>query len=355
MKTFIIAEAGVNHNGSLKVARQLIDAAADAGADAVKFQTFRTEQLVARHAPKPEYQTRTTDANESQFDMIKKLELTEDDHEVLITYARSKGIEFMSTPFDTSSLKLLTERHGLETIKVSSGDITNAPFLLDIARACEQVILSTGMSTLAEVEAALGVLSFGFIEPKEVIPERDSFERAFISEQGQYALRERVTLLHCTTEYPAPFMEVNLRAMHTLLSAFGLRVGYSDHTLGVHISLAAVALGANIIEKHFTLDRNLPGPDHKASLEPDELKEMVSAIRDVELAMGDGIKRPTKSEWKNRTAARRSLVAAKDLVTGEKLVLSCKRPGNGVSPFQYWRLSGQMANRDYLVDEVVDA
>ena len=354
MSTFIIAEAGVNHNGSLDLAKQLIDAAADAGADAVKFQTFRAEQLVARHAPKAEYQARTTDAKESQFEMIRKLELTDADHEVLIAHANARRIEFLSTPFDTASLLLLTNRFGLTTIKVSSGDITNAPFLLDIARAAQRVILSTGMSNLAEIEAALGVLAFGFIEPNAT-PTRNSFEESYSSDTGQRALRDRVVLLHCTTEYPAPISEVNLRAMDTISTAFGLPIGYSDHTQGIHISVAAVARGATLIEKHFTLDRGLPGPDHKASLEPGELQAMVSAIRDVEQALGDGIKRPTASELKNRAIARKSLVATKPLTQGEPLTIACKRPGNGISPFEFWSREGHPASRSYATDEVLDA
>lgn len=353
MSTFIIAEAGVNHNGSLELAKQLIDAAADAGADAVKFQTFRAEQLVARHAPKAEYQMRTTDAKESQFEMIRKLELTDADHEVLIAHARARRIEFLSTPFDAASLQLLTKRFGLTTIKISSGDITNAPFLLDIARVAQRVILSTGMSTLAEVEAALGVLAFGFIEPN-AIPQRNSFGEAYSSDAGQSALRDRVVLLHCTTEYPAPIFEVNLRAMDTMAAAFGLLIGYSDHTGGIHIPIAAVARGASIIEKHFTLDHNLPGPDHKASLEPVELQSMVVAIRDVEQCIGDGIKRPTASELKNRAIARKSLVAARPLVLGEPLAIVCKRPGYGVSPFEFWSREGRPAGRPYSADEVLD-
>lgn len=353
VSTFIIAEAGVNHNGSLELAKQLIDAAADAGADAVKFQTFRAEQLVARHAPKAEYQTRTTDAKESQFEMIRKLELTDTDHEVLIAHARARRIEFLSTPFDAASLTLLTQRFGLTTIKVSSGDITNAPFLMDVARVAQRIILSTGMSTLAEVEAALGVLAFGFIEPNAV-PQRNSFEEAYSSDAGQSVLRDRVALLHCTTEYPAPFLEVNLRAMDTMSTAFGLPTGYSDHTQGIHISVAAVARGATVIEKHFTLDRSLPGPDHKASLEPSELHAMVSAIRDVEQALGDGIKRPTVTESKNRSIARKSLVIERAVVAGEKLALACKRPGTGLSPFEYWRMVNRVATRNYAADEILD-
>lgn len=357
MPTYIIAEAGVNHNGDMNLAKQLIDVAAEAGANAVKFQTFRAEQVVSRHAPKAEYQTRTTNQAESQFEMIRKLELTESNHEMLIAHAQAHGIAFLSTPFDVPSLYLLTKRFRLQTIKIPSGEITNAPFLLTIARAAQQVILSTGMSTLAEVEAALGVLAFGFATPATTTPQRGDFERAFASEAGQQALHDRVTLLHCTTEYPAPFDEVNLRAMDTLAAAFGLPVGYSDHTPGIHVSLAAVARGARVIEKHFTLDRDLPGPDHKASLEPDELRQLVRQIHEIEQVLGDGVKRPTASEWKNRDAARRSLVAAKALQAGEMFTeenLTCKRPGTGVSPSSYWQILGQTATRSYAADEAWD-
>lgn len=354
MKTFIIAEAGVNHNGSVSMAIELIDVAAAAKADAVKFQSFSAARLVTRQAPKAEYQSRTTDAQESQFEMIRKLELSEADYDALIAHARSKGIEFLSTPFDGESLELLTGRFGLTTIKVSSGDITNAPFLLEIARKSQNVIISTGMCTLAEIEAALGVLAFGFTMLRDQIPASGDFEAAYASQAGQAALRERVSILHCTTEYPAPVDEVNLRAVDTMMSAFGLRAGYSDHTRGIHIPIAAVARGATIIEKHFTLDRSLPGPDHRASLEPDELREMVSTIRDVERSLGDGVKRPTVSEWKNRPIARKSLVAEMATEAGAPLVLVCKRPGSGVSPYEYWLRVGRPANRAYDADELLD-
>ncbi|ULB45182.1 N-acetylneuraminate synthase [Limnospira fusiformis KN01] len=354
--TFIIAEAGVNHNGDIKLAQNLIDIAADAGADAVKFQTFQSEKLVSRHAPKAEYQTQTTDRTESQLEMIRKLELSQSDHEVLIDHAKTRGITFLSTPFDVPSLHLLTQKLGLQTIKIPSGEITNAPFLLAIARSAQNLILSTGMSTLAEVEAALGVLAFGFTTHEDNIPTRGDFERAFASDQGQQHLQNRVTLLHCTTEYPAPFDEVNLRAMDTLATAFSLPVGYSDHTPGIHISLAAVARGAKIVEKHFTSDRSLPGPDHQASLEPEELRQLVKTIREVEQALGDGIKRPTASEWKNRDVARKSLVASRSIKAGEVFTeenLTCKRPGTGVSPMQFWDYLGNRACTSYTIDDLV--
>ncbi|MCW6037894.1 N-acetylneuraminate synthase [Spirulina subsalsa FACHB-351] len=357
MSTFIIAEAGVNHNGDRHLAKQLIDIAADAGADAVKFQTFQADRVVSRHAPKAEYQTQTTDKTESQLDMVRKLELSISDHEVLINHAQTRGIQFLSTPFDLPSLQLLTQQFGLKTIKIPSGEITNAPFLLEISQSAQNIILSTGMSTLAEVEAALGVLAFGFISPMDKRPQRGGFEQAFASEAGQQQLRDRVTLLHCTTEYPAPFAEVNLRAMDTLASAFGLPVGYSDHTPGIHISLAAVARGAKIIEKHFTSDRTLPGPDHQASLEPHELNQLVQQIHEIEQSLGDGIKRPTASEWKNRDIARKSLVAAQVIALGEVFTeenLTCKRPGIGCSPFSYWQTLGHIAAKPYPIDEPLD-
>lgn len=354
MATYIIAEAGVNHNGSLEMALSLVDAAAQAGADAVKFQSFKATQLVSRHAPKASYQKLTTDPAESQLEMIRKLELSLSDHDALLQHARKRGIKFLSTPFDTESLRLLTGRFGLETIKVSSGDLNNAPFLLEMSRVSKDIILSTGMATLADVEAALGVLAFGWGAVSNLQPSRAAFDQAFASALGQKVVRERVTLLHCTTEYPAPFDEVNLRAMSTLAQAFGVHVGYSDHTVGIHIPIAAAAMGAEVIEKHFTLDRKLPGPDHKASLEPSELRDMVVGIRDVERAIGDGVKRPTVSELKNRDVARKSLVVARPVCMGEPLDLACKRPGKGLSPFDYWSWQGKPAGRDYAVDEVLD-
>lgn len=356
MPTFIIAEAGVNHNGDLDLAKKLIDIAVEAGADAVKFQTFQAHQLVSRHAPKAEYQIKTTAQKESQLDMLRQLELSIADHEILINYAQLQKIKFLSTPFDKVSLQFLTQHLNLDTIKISSGDITNAPLLLEIAQSAQKVILSTGMSTLAEVEAALGVLAFGFTMPQNKTPQPGDFETAFASEQGQQQLRDRVTLLHCTTEYPAPFAEVNLQAINTMAVAFGLPTGYSDHTPGIHISLAAVARGATVIEKHFTSDRTLPGPDHQASLEPEELKQLVTQIREIEQALGDGLKRPTVSEWKNRTVARKSLTAAQPIKTGEMFTtanLTCKRPGVGRSPFLYWQTLGQIAHQNLEIDEAL--
>lgn len=354
--TYIIAEAGVNHNGSLDMAKQLIDVAVEAGANAVKFQTFNAEKLVNRSAPKAVYQTKTTDASESQFDMIKKLELDESAHRELIEHCRRQDIQFLSTPFDLGSVDLLYKTFDLPILKLPSGEITNAPLLLKAAQTGKPIILSTGMSTLGEIESALGVLAFGYSNPPEK-PSIKAFQNAFNSETGQLILKEKVTLLHCTTEYPSPFEDVNLRAMDAIRSAFALPVGYSDHTPGIAISVAAVARGAGVIEKHFTLDRNLPGPDHKASLEPDELKLLVQSIRQVEISLGSGLKLPANSELKNVRIARKSLIAAKDIKKGEQFSeynILVKRPGEGISPFHYWDLLGNVTHKDYLQDEIIN-
>jgi N-acetylneuraminate synthase len=354
-KIFIIAEVGVNHNGSLDRALQLVDAAADAGADAVKFQTFKAENLVSQSAPKARYQMLTTEAQESQFAMLKKLELDENAHTTLIRHCKERGIAFLSTPFDLDSLAMLTQRFGISLLKLSSGDITNAPLLVQSARSGKPIILSTGMSSLGEIERALGVLAFGYINGNAT-PSLAAFEHAYRSDEGRRVLQEKVTLLHCTTEYPAPFDEVNLNAMATMRTAFGVEVGYSDHTVGIAIPVAAAALGACVIEKHFTLDRTLPGPDHKASLEPRELMQMVRAVREVELALGSSIKLPTASELQNRIIARKSIVASRPIHKGELFSLeniTCKRPGGGVDPIEYWNWLGQVALRDYAEDELV--
>lgn len=355
-RVYIIAEAGVNHNGSLDMAKELVEVAAKAGADAVKFQTFRADRLVSGSAPKADYQKKSSGAGESQHDMLKRLELGEDAHRELIRHCELHGIQFLSTPFDAESVDLLGITFDLPTIKIPSGEITNAPLILQIACLGKPVILSTGMSTLADVEAALGVLAFGFTCPK-ASPGVTGFQEAFASCEGQRALSEKVTLLHCTTEYPAPFTEVNLRAMDTLAAAFGLRVGFSDHTEGTAIPVAAVARGAVVIEKHFTLDRTLPGPDHRASLEPGELCEMVKAIREVEMALGSGRKVPAPSEMKNAAVARKSIVAACEIRVGEAYSsanLCVKRPGGGVSPLRFWEVVGRRADRNYVKDEVIE-
>lgn len=332
MKTLIIAEAGVNHNGDMALARRLIDVAAEAGADLVKFQTFNADRLVTTRARKADYQTQTTNAGESQHAMIRCLELTRDMHEALVAHCKSRGIQFFSTGFDPESVDLLANL-GLDCFKISSGEITNLPYLRHVGRYGRRVLLSTGMATLGEIESALDVL-----------------EQAGTS-------RDRVTVLHCNTEYPTPMVDVNLRAMLTIRDAFGVAVGYSDHTLGIEVAIAAVALGATVIEKHFTLDRNLPGPDHKASLEPDELKAMVAAIRNIERALGDGIKRTSASEEKNKLIARKSIVAAVAIRAGEAFSesnLAVKRPGTGLSPMHWDEVIGRKAPRDFAPDELIE-
>lgn len=356
-RTLVIAEAGVNHNGSLQRALELVDAAAAAGADIIKFQTFRAERLASRLAPKADYQKRETGTIESQLDMLRALELDEAAHRVLISRCAEKGLEFLSTPFDHESLDLLVRTFDLPRLKLGSGDMTNAPLLLAIARSAKPLILSTGMATLSEVEEALGVLAFGYASRPDATPTIPAFWLAYESDIGQKALRNNVALLHCTTEYPTPAGDVNLRAMDTLRQAFGLEVGYSDHTQGTAISLAAVARGATIIEKHFTLDRNLPGPDHKSSLEPIELAAMVSDIRRVEAALGNGIKRPAESERPNRIVARKSLVAARPIQAGERFSaenIDIKRPGGGIAPVRYWEFLGRQSPRPYAADEVIE-
>ena len=356
-RVYVIAEAGVNHNGSIEQAKRLVDVAAEAGADAVKFQTFKADKLVSRAARKADYQVANMGTSESQHEMIKKLELDDAAHEVLIQHCKLRGIEFLSTPFDLESLDLLARTFDLSRIKLPSGDITNAPLLLAAARTGKPAILSTGMSTLGEIETALAVLAFGYTEA-DAPPSLAAFQGAYGSAAGQKALQDKLTLLHCTTEYPAPFAEVNLRAMATLRDAFGLRVGYSDHTPGIAIPVAAVALGAVLIEKHFTLDRNLPGPDHKASLEPEELRQMMQSIREVETALGSAIKQPAASELRNRPVARKSLVAACDIAKGQLFTpenLAIKRPGDGISPIHYWDWLGKTAERDYQQDDKVQS
>lgn len=355
-RCWIIAEAGVNHDGDADKALRLIDVAADAGADAVKFQTFVPEELMSRLAPKAGYQLRATDAGESQLDMVRKLRLSEAEHHRLAEACARRGIRFLSTPFDLPSLAFLVGELGLETLKLSSGEVTNAPLLLAAARSGRRIILSTGMATEEEVREALGVLAFGMLGGTS--PSRPAFAAAFATEEGKAALADKVALLHCTTEYPAPCADVNLRAMDTLRDVFGLPVGLSDHTEGIAIPIAAAARGARIVEKHFTLDRALPGPDHRASLNPDELRAMVAGIRAVEAALGSPVKAPAPSEIGNIAVARKSLVTRRPVRAGEILtpdMLTAKRPGTGISPMRLWDLLGTTARRDYAPDEQLDA
>ncbi|MBO1519718.1 N-acetylneuraminate synthase [Oceanisphaera pacifica] len=356
MSIKIIAEAGVNHNGSAELAFKLVDAAHSAGADVVKFQTFKAKNLVTQEAKQAEYQTRNSGIAESQFAMLSRLELDYDAHKDLIAHCNELGIEFLSTAFDTESLGFLVTDLGLTTLKIPSGELTNAPFLLEHARTGCNLIVSTGMATLAEVEAALGVIAFGLTANADAQPSEIAFAEAYASEDGHKALKEKVTLLHCTTEYPAPVGEINLRAMQTMHTAFGLTPGYSDHSAGITIPIAATALGAQLIEKHFTLDKTMAGPDHKASLEPNELAAMVQGIRDVELALGHGIKSPQPSEVKNKPIARKSLVAADTIQAGEAFTvnnLTVKRPGDGLSPYLYWSLLNSTATKSYKEGEQI--
>ena len=330
--TLIIAEAGVNHNGDMQLAKCLIDEAAAAGADLVKFQTFNASRQVTRSAKKADYQTQTTDSSESQHDMLRRLELTEAMHHELIAHCATRSIGFFSTGFDIECVDLLV-RLGQEQFKIPSGEINNLPYLRHIGQLSKKIILSTGMATLGEIEAAIGVL-----------------------EQAGTP-RSMLTVLHCTTEYPTPMAEVNLRAMQSLRVAFGVDVGYSDHTQGIEVAIAAVAMGASVIEKHFTLDRTLPGPDHKASLEPAELSAMVAAIRNIEAALGDGIKRLTLSEARNKPVARKSLVASRAIKAGETFSaenITTKRPGSGISAMRWDEFLGKKAQRDFAADELIE-
>ncbi|HCH2779602.1 TPA: N-acetylneuraminate synthase [Vibrio parahaemolyticus] len=354
--TLIIAEAGVNHNGQEELAFALVDAAHEAGADIVKFQTFKAKNLVTEEAKQAEYQVTNTKKQESQLAMLSRLELSYEIHHDLVKYCNSLGIEFLSTAFDLESSDFLVNDLGLTRLKLPSGELTNAPLVLAHARTGCDLIVSTGMATLSEIEAALGVIAFGYTAAQDEKPSMLGFQEAYASEAGQKALKEKVTILHCTTEYPAPMAEINLRSMDTLGRAFDLAAGYSDHSEGITIPIAAVARGAVLIEKHFTLDKNMEGPDHKASLEPQELGAMVKAIRQIEVALGSSVKTPTESEVKNKAVARKSLVAATDIKEGEELTelnLTIKRPGSGLSPYRYWELIGSKATKGYKAGELI--
>ena len=328
-RVFIIAEAGVNHNGSIDNAIKLIDEASRCGVDAIKFQTFKAEKLVCKNAQKAEYQINNSEIEENQFEMLKKLELDMDIHRILIEHCRQKNIMFLSTPFDLDSIDEL-ESLGMPIFKIPSGEITNYPYLKKVASLRKPIIISTGISTLGEIEEALNIL----------------YENN----------AEDITVLHCNTEYPTLMEDVNLRAMKTIESAFKVKVGYSDHTNGIEISIAAVALGASIIEKHFTLDKNMIGPDHKSSLNPVELEQMVKSIRNIELALGDGVKKPSKSELKNKDVVRKSIVADKSIKKGDIILesdITVKRPANGISPMRWNEVIGSIATKNYEKDEFI--
>jgi N,N'-diacetyllegionaminate synthase len=327
---FIIAEAGVNHNGCLDTAKKLVDAAKEAGADAVKFQTFKTESLVSKIAPMAKYQENSTSKADTQYSMLKKLELNSEEHIDLLKYCKEKGILFLSTAFDLDSIDLL-EKLEVTIHKIPSGEITNLPYIEKIARTNKPVIISTGMCEMVEIEKAIEILK----------------------DNGT----KDITVLHCNTEYPTPLEDVNLKAMNTIGDKLGVKIGYSDHTLGIEVSIAAAALGAVVIEKHFTLDKNMAGPDHIASLEPDELKKMVSSIRNIEISLGNVEKRPSASEIKNRDIARKSIIAKVDIKKGEILTqdnLTVKRPGNGITPMMWYNVLGLPAVRDFCEDEMIE-
>jgi N-acetylneuraminate synthase len=332
-RTLIIAEAGVNHNGDIAKAKALIDKGAEAGVDYVKFQTFKAEKLVTKQAQRASYQDKNTQNNDSQYEMLKKLELSQALHQELMDYCNQKGVKFLSTGFDSESLVFLAQL-GITIAKVPSGEITNLPYLRQVASIFPEVILSTGMATIDEIKDAVKVLIDNGVS------------------------KDKITILHCNTEYPTPMEDVNLKAMLHIQRELGLPIGYSDHTLGIEVPIAAVALGATVIEKHFTLDKTLPGPDHKASLEPNELKAMVSAIRNIEKAIGgSGLKEVSKSEEKNKPIARKSIVAATDIKKGDIFTpenLTVKRPGSGISPMQWDEVIGKEAKRDFQEDELIE-
>lgn len=352
----IIAEAGVNHNGDINLAKELVSVAAEAGADIVKFQTFKADKFVTKAAEKAKYQKENSGVEESQYEMLKKLELDEAMHFEIIECCKENNIKFMSTAFDFDSLELLADKFNIDTLKIPSGELTNAPLVLAHAQKKRDLILSTGMATIKEIEECLGVIAFGFTASIEDKPNPEAFREAYASNVGQKLLHERVSILHCTTEYPAPINEVNLNVLRTLGDTFGLPIGYSDHTEGIIIPIAAAALSATIIEKHFTLDKNMEGPDHKASLDPIELKEMVSSIRTIENAMGDGIKKPQKSELANINIARKSIVAELEINAGEIIkenMISIKRPGTGKSPYTYWDVIGSISTKNYKPGDLI--
>lgn len=331
-RVFIIAEAGVNHNGDIRLAEKLIDTAKESGADAVKFQTFKAEKISVRNSQKADYQKKATSQAESQFEMLKRLELSDNNFKNLFKYSNEKNIMFLSSPFDTESVDFLNDL-GMDIFKIPSGEITNYPLLKKIGGLKKNVILSTGMSDIDEIKSALDVL---------------------ISEGTK---KENITVLHCNTEYPTPLKDVNLNTMLTIRDELSIKTGYSDHTPGIEIPIAAAALGATVIEKHFTLDKNMEGPDHEASLEPDELKKMVQAVRNIEIAMGDGIKQPSSSELKNISVARKSIVASKNITGGEYFTeqnITAKRPGTGISPMEWNKVLGKQAKHDFKEDDLIE-
>lgn len=353
--TYIIAEAGVNHNGSLEMAKKLVKVAKEAGADAVKFQTYKTENLVTKNAKQADYQVENLGEATSQFDMLKKLELTYKQFTELKQYCDEQQIEFLSTPFDFESVDFLIDVLGTETVKIPSGELTNAPFIYYIAKKRKKMVLSTGMATMDEIHEALAFIAFGLVNAQDISLQvvKDFYE----TDEAKELLKQYVTVLHCTTEYPAAFETINLMAMKHLHEELQLPIGYSDHSEGITVPIAATSLGAVVIEKHFTLDKTLAGPDHLASLNPVELNKMVNGIRQVEQALGNGFKEPSMAEKKNRTAARKSIVAKTSIEVGTVLTeahLTVKRPGNGLPPAAYWSLLGTVSKKAYVKDDLIE-
>jgi len=352
MSVYVIAEAGVNHNGDIQLAHRLVDAAADAGADAVKFQTFVPEQLVTHDAQRADYQKRNQPGENSQLQMLSELALSHNAHSELLAHCQDRNIDFLSSPFDAQSADFLIDELQLPLIKLGSGELTNGPLLWQLGKSDRRLILSTGMANLEEIRDALGLLSHAY-QTDASQPQTTDFAGCLDAS----ILQDRVSLLHCTTEYPCPLEAVNLRAMDTLAETFGLAVGYSDHTEGIAVSLAAAARGASVLEKHLTLDRSMPGPDHAASIEPTELVALVSGVRSIEQALGSAVKQPAEVERKNAAIARKSLRATSAIATGGAFTeqnIGAKRPGNGISPMHYWSLLGRTSTRDYAIDDLLD-
>ncbi|PPR78476.1 MAG: N,N'-diacetyllegionaminic acid synthase [Alphaproteobacteria bacterium MarineAlpha2_Bin1] len=355
-KIIFIAEAGVNHNGDIDNAFQLIDVAANAGADIIKFQYYKTEKLLKKDTPKAEYQKRNTSISETQFEMLKKFELANSDIKKLIERCDDKGIEFLATPFDEESLNELIS-YGIKRIKIPSGEITNGPLLLKSARSNLPLILSTGMSNIKEIEDALGLIVFGYLEKNKEIDSHSEIKKHLYTENFYSTLNNFVTVLHCTSQYPAPLNSINLNTMREISKKFNVPIGYSDHSEGSVVAIASAALGAKVIEKHFTLNKNLPGPDHKASIEPKELSCLIKSIRDVELVMGSYKKKALEIEVGNRSIARKSLTARKEIKKGTEFSrdnLIALRPGNGVSPMKIWDFIGKKSNKSYKIGELIE-
>lgn len=357
METFIIAEAGVNHNGNLDRAIEMVKIAADSGANAIKFQSFKTDKIVSVNAPKATYQKKNTGKAGSQFEMLRELELSEKEQVILAEECKKNDIEFMSTPFDIDSAVFLAESLGIKRFKIGSGELTNAPLLLKLAELKRPLILSTGMSNMDEIRHALSILCFGYSKESQQPKSFASFKSFLNSEEIEKILKGCVTILHCTSNYPAQPETINLLAIKTLKKTFNLDVGFSDHSEGIFIALGALALGACVIEKHFTLDRQLPGPDHKASLEPEELIKMIEMIRVLEISIGNGHKIPSTVEKETALVARKSLVAISSIEIGDIFCdknLGVKRPGIGISPFLYWDYIGKRSNKKYSADDIIE-